>query len=95
LRKDSTKKENFCQVGAKSTFCCSGMMARRNYQGAPGGGDAAYGGTILAARDTTGVNYNIHVKTEGIISDKTLGVHVRSCLAVTAGGLVLGFLGKR
>jgi hypothetical protein len=35
----------------------------------------AYGGTILAVQDTTGVNYNTHLKTEGIgyISDKTLG----------------------
>jgi hypothetical protein len=53
-----------------------------------------YGGTILAVQDTTGVNYNTHVKTEGIgyISDKTLGVNVHSCLAVTGDGLVLGVL---
>jgi hypothetical protein len=53
-----------------------------------------YGGTILAVQDTTGVNYNTHLKTEGIgyISDKTLGVNVHSCLAVTAEGLVLGVL---
>jgi hypothetical protein len=46
---------------------------------------AEYGGTILAVQDTTGVNYNTHLKTEGIgyISDKTLGVNVHSCLAVT------------
>jgi hypothetical protein len=52
------------------------------------------GGTILAVQDTTGVNYNTHVKTEGIgyISDKTLGVAVHSCLAVTTEGLVLGVL---
>jgi hypothetical protein len=55
---------------------------------------AGYGGTILAVRDTTGVTYNTHVKTEGIgyISDKTLGVNVHSCLAVTCDGLVLGVL---
>jgi hypothetical protein len=55
---------------------------------------AAYGGTILAVQDTTGVNYNTHIKTEGIgyISDKTLGVNVHSCLAVSADGLVLGVL---
>jgi hypothetical protein len=55
---------------------------------------ADYGGTILAVQDTTGVNYNTHLKTEGIgyISDKTMGVNVHSCLAVTAGGLILGVL---
>ncbi|MDR3192514.1 MAG: IS4 family transposase [Treponema sp.] len=53
-----------------------------------------YGGTVLAVQDTTGVNYNTHLKTEGIgyISDKTLGVNIHSCLAVTAEGLVLGLL---
>jgi hypothetical protein len=55
---------------------------------------AEYGGTIPAVQDTTGVNYNGHLKTEGIgyISDKTLGVNVHSCLAVTCDGLVLGVL---
>jgi hypothetical protein len=55
---------------------------------------AEYGGTNLAVQDTTGVNYNTHLKTEGIgyISDKTLGVNVHSCLAVSADGLVLGVL---
>jgi hypothetical protein len=54
------------------------------------------GGTILAVQDTTGVNYTTHLKTEGIgyISDKTLGVNVHSCLAVTGDGLVLGLLGQ-
>jgi hypothetical protein len=53
-----------------------------------------YGGTVLAVQDTTGVNYNTHLKTEGIgyISDKTLGVNVHRCLAVAAEGLVLGVL---
>jgi hypothetical protein len=53
-----------------------------------------YGGTILAVQDTTGVNYNTRVKTGGIgyISDKTIGVNVHSCLAVTEEGLVLGVL---
>jgi hypothetical protein len=53
-----------------------------------------HGGTILAVQDTTGVNYNTRVKTEGTghISDKTLGVNVHSRLAVTADGLVLGVL---
>jgi hypothetical protein len=53
-----------------------------------------YGGTILAVQDTMGANYNTHVKTEGIgyISDKTLGVNVHSCLAITAEGLALGVL---
>jgi hypothetical protein len=43
-------------------------------------------------QDTTGVNYNTHVKTEGIgyIGDKALGVKVHSCQAVTCDGLVLG-----
>ncbi|GHT60214.1 IS4 family transposase [Spirochaetia bacterium] len=55
---------------------------------------AEYGGTILAVQDTTGVNYDNHLKTEGIgyISDKTLGLNVHTCLAVTADGLVLGVL---
>jgi hypothetical protein len=55
---------------------------------------AEYGGTILAVQDTTGVNYDNHLKTEGIgyISDKTLGLNVHTCLAVTAEGLVLGVL---
>jgi hypothetical protein len=53
-----------------------------------------YGGTILAVQDTTGVNYDNHLKTEGIgyISEKTLGLNVHTCLAVTADGLVLGVL---
>jgi hypothetical protein len=52
---------------------------------------AEYGGTILALQDTTGVTYHTHLKTEGIgyISDKTLGVNVHSCLAVTCDGPVL------
>jgi hypothetical protein len=55
---------------------------------------SGYGGTILAVQDTTGVNYNRHVKTggTGYISDKTLGVNVHSCLAVTTDGLVPGLL---
>ncbi|MDR2210406.1 MAG: hypothetical protein LBO65_02930 [Spirochaetaceae bacterium] len=55
---------------------------------------SGYSGTILAIQDTTGVNYNTHVKTEGIgyISDKTMGVNVHSCLAVTEEELVLGVL---
>jgi hypothetical protein len=55
---------------------------------------ADYGGTILAVQDTTGVNYNTHLKTKGIgyISDKTLGVNIHSCIAVSGDGLVLGVL---
>jgi hypothetical protein len=55
---------------------------------------AGYGGTIPAVQDTTEVNYNTHLKTEGIgyISDKTPGVNIHSCLAVTCDGLVLGVL---
>jgi hypothetical protein len=46
---------------------------------------AGYGGTILAVQDTTGVNCNTPVKTEGIghSSDRTLGVNVHSRLAAT------------
>jgi hypothetical protein len=53
-----------------------------------------HGGTILAVQDTTSLNYNTREKTEGIgyISDKTLGVNIHSCLAVSAGGLALGIL---
>jgi hypothetical protein len=55
---------------------------------------AECGGPILAVQDTTGVNYNTHVKTEGIgyICDKTLGVNIHSCIVVTGDGLVLGVL---
>ncbi|MHB9292579.1 hypothetical protein Holit_01680 [Hollandina sp. SP2] len=55
-----------------------------------------HGGAIQAVQDTTGVNYNIPVKTEGIgyISDKTLGVNVHSCLVATGDGLVLGVLNQ-
>jgi len=55
------------------------------------------GGTILAIQDTTSLNYNTHEKTEGIgyISEKTLGVNIHSCLAVTANGLPLGLLDQR
>jgi uncharacterized repeat protein (TIGR02543 family) len=55
---------------------------------------AEYGDPILAVQDTTGVNYNTHLKTEGIgyISDKTRGVNIHSCIAVTGDGLVLGVL---
>jgi hypothetical protein len=55
---------------------------------------AGYGGTILAVQDTTGVSYNTHLKTEGIgyISEKTRGVNIHSCLAVSCDGLVLGVL---
>ena len=52
------------------------------------------GGTILAVQDTTSLNYNTHEKMEGIgyISEKTLGVNIHSCLALTTEGLVLGIL---
>ncbi|MDR2447292.1 MAG: hypothetical protein LBD58_08410 [Treponema sp.] len=55
---------------------------------------AGYGGTSLAARDTTGVNYDSHAKTEGMgrIGDKTPGVDVHSRLAAAADGLVFGVL---
>jgi hypothetical protein len=52
------------------------------------------GKTVLAIQDTTSLNYNTHEKTEGIgyISDKTLGVNIHTCLAVTTDGLTLGIL---
>ena len=55
-----------------------------------------HGGTILAVQDTTSLNYNTHKKTEGIgyISEKTVGVNIHSCLAVTTEGLVLGMLAQ-
>ena len=52
--------------------------------------------TILAVQDTTSLNYNTQTKMEGIgyISDKTLGVNIHSCLAVTVDGLLLGLLAQ-
>jgi hypothetical protein len=57
----------------------------------------AGGPVILAARDTTGVNYDGQRKSEGngYISDKTMGVNIQACLAVTPDGLVLGALDQR
>ena len=52
---------------------------------------------ILAVQDTTSVNYNTQQEMEGngYISDKTKGVNIHSCLAVTPEGLVLGMLDQR
>jgi hypothetical protein len=49
---------------------------------------------ILAVQDTTSVNYDSQREMEGngYISDKTMGVNIHSCLAVTPEGLVLGTL---
>jgi hypothetical protein len=49
---------------------------------------AGYGGTILAAQDTTGVNYKTYVKTEGTgyISDKMLGSMVEEIRKKRCGG---------
>ncbi|MDR1957992.1 MAG: hypothetical protein LBQ54_02940, partial [Planctomycetaceae bacterium] len=49
---------------------------------------------ILAAQDTTGVNYDgqRNMEGNGYISDKTMGVNIHTCLAVTPDGLVLGAL---
>jgi hypothetical protein len=49
---------------------------------------------ILAMQGTTGVNYDGRRKIEGngYISDKTMGVNIHTCLAVTPDGLVLGAL---
>ena len=51
---------------------------------------------ILAVQDTMGVNYDGHKKTPGMgwIGDKTLGVNVHSCIAVTPEGLTLGLLSQ-
>ena len=53
--------------------------------------------TVLAVQDTTSLNYNTREKMEGIgfISDKTLGVNIHSCIAVTTDGLTLGLLDQR
>jgi hypothetical protein len=50
--------------------------------------------TVLAVQDTTSLNYTTHEKTLGLgyISDKTRGVNIHTCLAVTTDGLVLGIL---
>ena len=52
--------------------------------------------TLFFYLDTISLNYNTHEKTEGIgyISEKTLGVNIHSCLAVSAEGLTLGILGQ-
>jgi hypothetical protein len=49
---------------------------------------------ILAVQDTTSVNYDSQrkIKGNGYISDKTMGVNIHTCLAVTPDGLVLGAL---
>jgi hypothetical protein len=51
---------------------------------------------ILAVQDTTSVNYDSRQKREGngYIGDKTMGVNIHSCLAVTPEGLVLGVLNQ-
>jgi hypothetical protein len=58
-------------------------------------GKQRYGAWLnMAVQDTTGVNYNTQVKTEGIeyINDKILGINVHSWLVVSWDGLVLGVL---
>jgi hypothetical protein len=52
---------------------------------------------ILAVPGTTGVNYNGQRNREGneYIGDKTMGVNIHTCLAVTPDGLVLGALDQR
>jgi len=54
------------------------------------------GETILAIQDTSGLNYNTQKKMEGIgyICDKSLGVNMHSCVAVTTKGLSLGLLAQ-
>jgi hypothetical protein len=49
---------------------------------------------ILAVKDTTPVNYDSQQEMEGngYIDDRTMGVNIHSCLAVTPEGLVLGML---
>jgi hypothetical protein len=50
--------------------------------------------TVLAVQDTTSLNYTTHEKTLGLgyIGDKTRGVNIHTCLAVSTDGLVLGIL---
>jgi len=52
------------------------------------------GEVILLIQDTSGLNYNTQKKMEGLglMCDKTLGINVHSCIAVTASGLALGVL---
>jgi len=71
--------------------------APRTHREAAIGRIVQHGGAILAAQDTTSLNYNTHGKTPGIgyISDKTLGGNIHSCLAVTTDGLTLGLLDQR
>jgi hypothetical protein len=54
----------------------------------------AHGGTILMVQDTIGLNYGTHWKTKGMgyIGDNTLGVNIRTCLAVSGDGMILGLL---
>jgi hypothetical protein len=49
---------------------------------------------LLTVQDTTSVNYDSHESMEGngYISDKTMGVNIHRCLAVTPEGLALGVL---
>jgi hypothetical protein len=54
------------------------------------------GEPVLAIQDTANLNYNTQTKMEriGYVGDKTLGVNIHSCLAVTAKGLALGVLSQ-
>lgn len=49
---------------------------------------------VLAVQDTTSVNYATRTKMQGLgyNCDKTLGINIHSCIAVTPKGLVLGVL---
>lgn len=49
---------------------------------------------ILAVQDTTAVNYHTHTKTKGLgyNCEKTRGINVHSCLALTPEGVTLGLL---
>jgi hypothetical protein len=52
---------------------------------------------VLAIQDTTTLNYSTHPKTTGLgplgsHSEKTIGLHLHSTLALTPGGQPLGFL---
>ena len=49
---------------------------------------------ILAVQDTMSVNYSTHIKTKGLgyNCDKSLGINVHSCLALTEDGIALGVL---
>jgi len=92
--------ETLSRQPGKSIWFCSENLDRedilRTHREATVNRMVQSGKTILAVQDTTSLNYNTHAKMKGIgyISDKTLGVNIHTCLAVTTDGLVLGVLSQ-